>query len=76
MSEPYQQKPGFVRVWVNEKQKTTRIREQHARNPNFMIKHGLTPMPDPQTPPMLEKQPEVKPQITKASPVKVKQHGS
>lgn len=76
MTEPYVNKPGFVRVWVNDKQKTARIRESHAKNPNFLIKHGLTLMPDPQTPPVLEKpEPSVKPNITKAQPQKVR-HGS
>lgn len=69
--EEYKNKPGFTRVFVPAKNKTTRIRERHAKNPNYMQKHGLVAMPDIQTPPVIEKTPKDTTKVTKAQPVKV-----
>lgn len=73
MSQDTTVKPGFVRVFVPAKNKTIRIREHHARNQNFMIKHGLQRIEEAVAPPPVEV--KAKPTITKAQPIKV-QHGS
>ena len=41
-------KPGFVRVFIPARNKTILIREQHARNPNYMNRNGLVAMPTAQ----------------------------
>lgn len=43
-------KPGFVRVLVKDKNKTIRIREHHAKDPNYMIRHGLVKLEEPEQP--------------------------
>ena len=64
-------KPGFTRVFIPEKGRTTRIRTYHANNRNYMAKHGLVPM-DEATPPPPPAPVQAKPQVTKAQPIKVK----
>lgn len=50
MSSTYRIKPGFVRVFIPERNKTTRIRAQHAKDPNYLTRNGMVLMPEPQVP--------------------------
>lgn len=71
MQKPEKHRPGFVRVLVTERNKTIRIRESHARNPKYMIKHGLALIPEPVAPPQPiapPLPPEIAPQPTATKP--------
>ena len=46
-------KPGFVRVFIPSRNKTTRIRTGLANNPNYLERNGMVLMPDPVAPPKL-----------------------
>jgi hypothetical protein len=48
----YNTKPGFVRVFIPARNKYTRIRSQHANNPNYLIRNGMVVVPVPVAPPM------------------------
>lgn len=72
MQEEYKNKPGFVRVFIPAKNKTTRISERHAKDKNYMLKHGLVEMEDIQTPPVLPPAPKKPIQVTKAQAQKVR----
>jgi len=45
-------RPGFVRVLIASRGKTIQIREAHARDNNYMTKHGLTIIQEPIAPPV------------------------
>lgn len=47
----YRTKPGFVRVFIPARNKYTRIRAQHANNPNYLIRNGMVVVPVPVMPP-------------------------
>lgn len=43
-------RPGFVRVLIPARNKTIQIRQNRARDPKFMNKHGLILITEPQMP--------------------------
>lgn len=45
-------KPGFTRVFIPSRNKTTRIRTGLANNPNYLERNGMVLMPDPVAPPV------------------------
>lgn len=52
MQKVQRNKPGFVRVLITERNKTIQIRESHARNPKYLLKHGMVLIPEPIAPPI------------------------
>jgi len=44
-------KPGFIRVFIPSRNKTTRIRSGLANNPNYLERNGMVLMPAPVAPP-------------------------
>jgi len=43
-------KPGFVRVFIPSRNKTTRIRKQLAYNQDYMNRNGMVLLPEPISP--------------------------
>lgn len=50
----YKTKPGFVRVFIPARNKYTRIRSQHANNPNYLQRNGMVVVAEPVAPPVYE----------------------
>lgn len=85
MSKKSEVKPGFTRVYIPTRGKTTRVRTSHTRKPGWLEKHGMVVMPEPIAPEIETELPEMpvpaeieqpaktkKPAITKMQPTKIK----
>lgn len=66
-------RPGFVRVLIPERNKTIQIRTKNANNPNYMAKHGLVVIPEPQKPPVVFQSPVIDIKTITESEMEVKQ---